>query len=307
MTHLKAVPDARPDSTGSEVEMRAAVDPRVAAVLEVLGGDVLVAVAHRRSVDPAVLRRWCDGFVTAGSAHVTNEPSFDEARQRDRFLAAFAHEMRTPLGVATGWTSMLRSGVLPAPAVPGILDKLDAALKRLTDRTLDVELMAACALGRLKLHPEVVDVNALVQHFGEVTQVRTADEMGDEKVSVVADPDHFPRVLRDLWDASGLAPHPRERHFEIAVVGSWVEFRAVRAADPVDPGVLAALFDPFDINDDATGVTIGLYLARALTVAHGGTLGVDQDDNGATLWVRLPRCPVHETRPVHITHPVRAT
>jgi signal transduction histidine kinase len=52
--------------------------------------------------------------------------------------------------------------------------------------------------------------------------------------------------------------------------------------------VLQALFDPFDLNDDATGITIGLYLARALTVAHGGTVGVEQDDHGGVLWVRIP-------------------
>ena len=63
----------------------------------------------------------------------------------------------------------------------------------------------------------------------------------------------------------------------------------VRDADPIEPRVLQALFDPFDLNDDATGVTIGLYLARALAVAHGGTLGVEQDDDGAVLWVRVPQ------------------
>lgn len=31
-----------------------------------------------------------------------------------------------------------------------------------------------------------------------------------------------------------------------------------------------------------------MYLARALTVAHGGTLGVKQDESSAAFWVRLP-------------------
>lgn len=71
----------------------------------------------------------------------------------------------------------------------------------------------------------------------------------------------------------------------------WIELRVVRDADPIEPQVLRALFEPFDLNDDDTGVTIGLYLARALTVAHGGTVGVDQDDHGAVLWVRIPLRP----------------
>jgi signal transduction histidine kinase len=84
-------------------------------------------------------------------------------------------------------------------------------------------------------------------------------------------------------------PTPRSLQLEATTVGPWVELRVVRAADPIDPAVLTALFEPFDLNDDGTGVTIGLYLARALTVAHGGTIGVDQDDDSAVLWVRVPR------------------
>ena len=53
--------------------------------------------------------------------------------------------------------------------------------------------------------------------------------------------------------------------------------------------VLQALFDPFDANDDTTGVTDGLYLARALVVAHGGFLGAEGNDNGTVLFARLPR------------------
>jgi signal transduction histidine kinase len=62
----------------------------------------------------------------------------------------------------------------------------------------------------------------------------------------------------------------------------------VREGEPIEPVVLRALFEPFDLNNDGTGVTIGLYLARALTVAHGGTLGVDQDDHQARFWVKIP-------------------
>lgn len=112
---------------------------------------------------------------------------------------------------------------------------------------------------------------------------------GEMDAEVVVDPQHFRRILRDLWWAAGLPPEPRGRRLEVAVIDPWVEVRVRRDAEPIEPRVLQALFDPFDVNDDATGVTIGLYLARALVVAHGGTLGVEQDDEGAVLWVRVPQ------------------
>lgn len=70
--------------------------------------------------------------------------------------------------------------------------------------------------------------------------------------------------------------------------GSWVELRVVRTGDPISPRVLQALLDPFDLNDDATGVSTGLYLARALSVALGATIGLEQDDHRAAFWLRLP-------------------
>ena len=95
---------------------------------------------------------------------------------------------------------------------------------------------------------------------------------GDVDAAVLVDPGHFRRILRDLWWAAGLAPAAAaaaggRRH------GLLVKVRVIRDAEPIEPRILQALFDPFDVNDDATGVTIGLYLARALVVAHGGTLG----------------------------------
>lgn len=257
-------------------------DQRVSAVLEVLAGGQLAEVATRRGVDRGVLQRWVHAFVDAGTATVTNRPDPDAAQQRDRFLAAFAHEMRTPLTVAHGWVGLLVDDELPPP-VERTVRKLDEALERLTERILDVELLAAASLGLLRSEPRpvaVLDLLTTLPGAGEVS--------GAVDAKALVDPELFRRVLRDLWQAGSSLPVPRSLRWEVVVADPWVEVRVVRDADPIDPGVLQALFEPFDLNDDATGVTIGLYLARALTVVHGGTLGIHQDDDGSVLWVRVP-------------------
>jgi signal transduction histidine kinase len=259
-------------------------DPRVSAVLEVLGGEAPAEVARRWALDTSLLHRWVRAFVDAGSAQVTNRPDPALARQRDRFLAAFAHEVRTPLTVAQGWLQMLREGDLPPAAAARSLSRLGEALERLAERTRDVELLAAASLGRVRVSPAPVRVGDLVADLEGLSGL-TAD-VAD--VVVTVDPDLFGRVLRDLHDAGSLPPTPRSLRLEVHTASPWVELRVVREADPIEPRLLQALFEPFDLNDDATGVTIGLYLARALTVAHGGTLGVDQDETRATFWVRVP-------------------
>lgn len=260
-------------------------DLRVAAVLQVLGGETVAAVAQQWSLDVALLHRWVRSFVEAGTSVVTNRPDEQAARQRDRFLAAFAHELRSPLTVAQGWVGLLNDGDLADDEIPATMTKLAGSLDRLAERTRDVELLAAASLGRIRIDPVQTTVRELMATLP--TAQPTDSEIGE--VIVEIDPKVFPRVLRDLWTAAALAPAPRSVHLEVALDDPWVEFRVVRDADPIPPPVLQALFDPFDINDDATGVTIGLYLARALAVVHGGTIGVEQDDQRAALWVRVQR------------------
>ncbi|MFC6344547.1 sensor histidine kinase, partial [Nocardioides hankookensis] len=232
-----------------------------------------------------LVHRWVAAFVEAGAAQVTNTPDPEAANQRDRFLAAFAHELRTPLTVARGWVAMLEEDDLPPKMVASSLAKLADALARLADRIIDVELLAASSLGLTRLEPTYVTIGELA---GDLEGLGEIAGLGGD-VGVTVDPDHFRRVLRDLWLAGRSIPVPRSLRLEVAEIGPWLELRVVREADPIDTEVLQALFEPFDLNDDGTGVTIGLYLARALVVAHGGTLGADQDQDGAVLWVRIPR------------------
>lgn len=260
-------------------------DPRVAATLEVLGGQPPHAVARRWEVDPAVLDRWVRGFVDAGTAQVTNRPDPEAATQRDRFLAAFAHELRSPLTVARGWVAMLNEEDLPSTVRARSVSRLDDALARLAERIVDVELLAAASLGRLRVEPQVVTVGELASDLPDLGEI---GGLGPD-VEVRVDPSLFRRVLRDLWQAGHSLPAPRTLRLETHDVPPWTELRVVRDADPIELPVLRALFEPFDLNDDGTGVTIGLYLARALVVAHAGTLGADQDEERAVLWVRLPR------------------
>jgi signal transduction histidine kinase len=262
-------------------------DPRVAAVLEVLAGRANHEVAREWSVDAPVLHRWVRDFVDAGTAQVTNRPDQDAAQQRDRFLAAFAHEVRTPLASAQGWVEVLLDDLpedVSAPAVHRLRDALD----RLADRTLDVQLLAAASMGLLSLASCTCRVGDLVG------QLPGQPEVGGEgeDVELLVDPELFPRILRDVWQAAHQHPAPRAVRLVVSTMPRWVELRVERDADPIDPEILQALFEPFALNDDATGITIGLYLARALAVAHGGTIGMDQDDQGAALWVRVPR-PLH--------------
>ena len=265
------------------VAAQAAVDLRVSMVLEVLGGRSVEDVAQQWDIESSLLHRWVRDFLVAGSAVVTNRPDPDEARQRDRFLAAFAHELRTPVAVARGWAMMLAEGEVPPDQVSDSVDRLSDALSRLSEHILDVELSASASLGRIRVNLEPVDIGALCRGLSGSPEVREGADL-----VVRADPHLLSRVIRDLWATAHRDPVPDSVSIDVVEAGSWHEIRVVREGTPISPMILKALFDPFGTNDDATGVTIGLYLARALTVAHGGILGAEGDEHSTVLLARLP-------------------
>lgn len=267
-------------------------DPRVQAVLEVLGGRPSAEVAGRWAVAPVVLQRWVHDFLAAGTRQVTNSPAPEAAAQRDRFLAAFAHELRSPLAVAQGWAMMLLEGDIDAgdPRLrQRLAERLQASLATLQERTRDVELLAAASLGRLRLRLERLSVADLTAVLPGLAPGAITGE--GPRATLVADRALLSRAVSDMWATAWMEPRPESVGLAVEVVDPWLELRVERHGTPLDPRVLQALLEPFDLNDDGTGVTIGLYLARALTVAHGGTIGVDQVGSETVLWVRVPRTP----------------
>ena len=281
-----------PDPVEPRIGAQAAMDPRVSMVVAVLGGRSADDVAREWEIEASLLHRWVRDFLVAGSAAITNRPDPDEARQRDRFLAAFAHELRTPVAVARGWAMVLAEGEVPEDEVADSLERLSDALTRLSEHIHDVELSSSASLGLIRVNVEPVDVASLCRELTGSPGVRHGADL-----TVYADPRLFSRVLRDLWDTAHREPAPTSVAIEVVETGSWHEIRVVREGNPISPMVIKALFDPFDANDDATGVTIGLYVARALTVAHGGFLGAEGDDESTVLLARLPREPAVDPEP----------
>jgi signal transduction histidine kinase len=271
---------------GPRVAARSGVDPRVSMVLAVLGGRSVENVAREWDVESSLVHRWVGDFLVAGSGAITNLPDPDAARQRDRFMAALAHELRTPMAVARGWATTLAEGGLSEDRAADALDRMIKALARLSEHIFDVELAASTSLGLIQVALEPVDVADLSHELPGSPGVRHGDDL-----RVHADPRLLARVLRDLWSTALRDPEPDTVSIDVVEAGSWHEIRVVREGAPISPMVLRALFDPFDANDDSTGVTDGLYLARALIVAHGGFLGAEGDEDGTVLFARLPREP----------------
>lgn len=268
------------------VATHASTDLRVRMVLEVLAGRAVDDVAHEWQIESQLLHRWLRDFLVAGASQVTNRPEPDEAARRDRFMAAWAHELRTPVSVARGWLALLEDGDVPAEELGPTVARMSEALSRLSEQILDVELSSSASLGRLRVVPETVAVETLCSALPGFAGVRQG--AGE---TVHGDPRLLARVMRDLWAIAHREPEPASVAVDVVVDGPWTDLRVVREGEPISATVMKALFDPFGANHDATGVTTGLFLTRALVVAHGGYLGAEGEEASTVLYARLPRTP----------------
>lgn len=249
------------------------IDLRVAAALAVLSGVPLDSVATSLGVETAIVSRWSDQFLEGGRRAVTNRPDPAEAARRDRFLVVLSHELRTPLTVLKASGPLFAS--LPERLRPAS-DALVRAIGRIEGLADLFAEAAAASLGRLPIRSTVLDLRALV---GD-------PDPDGEPLLAHADPQATRTILTDLLGAAGHG-QPDLVVVETRTQEGWAEVAVVRR-----PGLgfdhVAGLLDPFDVSDDASEVTLGLYRARALAVAMGGQLGARGDEDHTELWVRLP-------------------
>ena len=65
--------------------------------------------------------------------------------------------------------------------------------------------------------------------------------------------------------------------------------RALVEGRELDIADAAALLEPYARADTSFGTGLGLYLCRALLVAHGGEIGLGAESGTSVFWFSVPR------------------
>ncbi|WP_295695166.1 ATP-binding protein [Lapillicoccus sp.] len=220
-------------------------------------------------------------------------------RAKTDFVCALGHELRTPLQAITGFTELLGTLDLDperrASALHHIAGAADHILT-MVDEILDVARIEArslpLALHDVTVEPVVADVLAMVKPLATAEQVALHTETSTLSIQVHADERRVRQVLINL-----VTNAIRYNRADGAVFVGWgAEQGRVRiTVRDTGPGILAEhldrLFVPFDRlgRDSDEGVGLGLPLARGLTEAMGGSLGVEsRPSEGTTISVWLP-------------------
>lgn len=231
------------------------------------------------------------------------------SRMRELFLATVSHEMRTPLSALSMRIELLlrMHPELPPDVVSGLAsmrvhvrqeagmveDLIDAA------RTLTGQMSitrAPVVLGSI-LREAISTVEIHARDKSIALQVTPADH-GDD-IAFEADAKRLQQVFWNLlFNAVKFTPVGGVIRVLTRRIDGMIEIDIVDSGQGIEAEDLPNVFAAFTLqrNDNATGLGLGLYIARRIVELHGGTLDVSSPGRGggATFTVRLPlTAPLH--------------
>lgn len=228
---------------------------------------------------------------------------------RELFVATLSHDLRAPLNAMMLSAQVLeRSGQLNGEHAL-IASRMTGYGKTMTNMIHDLLDFTQTRLGKgIPVDVAPVDLAAVCREV--IDECRATHPGADIRFTCDAD-------VNGSWDAARLRQvlsnlvNNALQHGEPA---GEVEVKASDAGDEVlltvrnrGPKIpessLPTLFDPFvraALRPDAprSGFGLGLFISRAIVMAHSGTITVESSDaNGALFTVRLPRTPAPESDP----------
>jgi len=231
------------------------------------------------------------------------------------FVAAVSHELRSPLAVILGYSSLLERHATEKTrkAVKHISDRAHLMTK-LVENLLE---MSQIQTGEFSLRLQTTDLRKLVRRCAASTRLT------DKHTIEVKAPKSFPSCTCDEERLEMALNNVVSNAVKFSPSGGKIEIRVRRKGERAiievrDEGIGIArqdqerIFDRFVQADMSStrrygGVGMGLYIARRVVEAHGGTVRVrSAADKGSVFTIDLPLTPgMRLTSPIIQSEPSR--
>ncbi len=271
--------------------------------------------------DAVVLHATSDGrpaFYAGSIRDITEAKAAEEAVQqandklreadqrKNEFLAVLSHELRNPL-------APIRNSVyISERATPGgeqskralsVIDRQVTHLGRIIDDLLDVTRISR---GKVRLQPELTDLNEIVHQAGEDVRGLLRDagiafeiQIADHPVRALVDRTRIAQVLGNLLhNAIKFTPKGGRVTLALRQIENQAAVQIRDTGAGMAPQLIEHLFEPFvqaaqTLDRSRGGLGLGLALAKGLVDLHGGSVSAESDGpgKGSTFTVRLPLPP----------------
>lgn len=219
------------------------------------------------------------------------------------FLSAVSHELRTPLHTVGGYAQLLLSGI-PAPLSDAQAEDvrlIQAGGRQLLELVNDILDLSMIESGELRLSFAIADVGSLVEEIVRIHQPLVRER----GVELRADLAELPDVVCDRRRIGQILTNLLSNAIKFTEKGTIVvradvihdgRSVAVAVADTgvgIAPDEIGLIFDEYaqagTISRRKKGTGLGLAIARAIALAHGGSLSVESEPGrGSTFILVLP-------------------
>lgn len=225
----------------------------------------------------------------------------EESSRQKRFVAAFSHELKTPMTAILGYASMLEKGqLLPEQQskAAGYIARESARLEALSRQLLRLmELQAGgIEISPTALKPLLQEACDSLPHLSAAVQLDCpTDAWVNANAPLLLD------FVRNLL-LNGAAAEPKDGRIYIECHAQETGWRlCVKDSGRGIPAkALSKITEPFYRLDAGRarsqgGNGLGLALCRMIAQAHGDDLHIESRvGEGTKVWFVLPSCPSHE-------------
>src|SRR5579863_10548023 len=226
---------------------------------------------------------------------------------KNQFLSHVSHELRTPLTCIHQFVTLLVDG-LAGPVAPEQADHLKTILKSVNQlHAMIRDLLEATRAesGKLRVEPRCISLSGLIeQAVAMMRPTAQAKQVGleigmDTRIPLVfADPDRILEVLINLIDnAIKFTPAEGAVTVKACMAEGLSDMARISVCDTgrgISPEAKNLIFerlyqDPESVDDNRSGLGLGLFICRELVRLHSGTISVASDPGqGSTFTFTLP-------------------
>lgn len=257
------------------------------------------------------------GYYSARLEKVTSELSRLD-RSKSHFIAVAAHELKTPLTLIEGYSSMLGEEVRKVStsgSAEVLLDGIEKGLARLSEMINDMIDVSMIDNDMLSLRFQPTWISQILSNLENDLQLslneryQTLEIVPFEgfKEMIIADTERIQQAIRNvLTNAIKYTPNGGKIIVDGRLLSGFLEIRIKDTGIGISPENQMVIFEKFiglsdaklhsssKINFKGGGPGLGLPIARGILEAHGGSIWVESDGYdeqrlpGATFHLLLP-------------------
>ncbi len=226
-------------------------------------------------------------------------------RAKDFFLAVVSHELRSPLNAILGWTNILLTKEVDEETRINALETIAKSARLQTKLIDDLIDSARVASGKLRLELRPINLYETIRTVynlqtpsAEAKNINLEFSADKENITVFGDTVRLQQVFSNLLsNAIKFTDEGGNIKIDVQTGQNDVKIAIKDDGPGISPNALPNIFRQFRQGDektsvDASGLGLGLSIAKILTEKHNGQVQAESEGigHGANFTITLPLC-----------------